>query len=170
MRVPLLLFLYSELSAIGHTLPKHVPYLSLLWQSPHGEALSGSLPGIQDEDSAPSASSAVLRNPGLSVRSVVFTDTCSVIGSLPFGGSQFVGGNYPRVWSSHYNMALQWSFLSERTMLFSIHPYFTSLWTPHPILTPRKAGLTPLISHQDRTASMKCVTISFTALMQVPPK
>lgn len=54
-------------------------------------------------------------------------------------------------------------------MLFSIHP-FHLLGATHAILTPRKAGLTPLISHQDRTAGMQCVSISFTTPVQVPPK
>lgn len=35
---------------------------------------------------------------------------------------------------------------------------------------PRKAGLTPFISYQDRAGSMKCITIPFTTPMQVPPK
>lgn len=55
-------------------------------------------------------------------------------------------------------------------MLFSIHPPLPLLWTPYPIHMPWKAGLTPFISHQDRTASMKCVTVPFTTPMQVPPK
>lgn len=127
MRVPLF-FPYSELSAIGHTYyintsPTYLslPCLTISWRGTEWVS-----PWDTGLDSAPSASSAVLRNPGLSVRPVAFTDTCSVTYPCPLWAPSLLGATTPE--SDH--LTIMWhcnEAFRVRGPLFSIHPYFTSL-------------------------------------------
>lgn len=133
--------------------------------------LDGSLLGLEGWNLGPFSSSAVLRNQGLSGQVSKLSPTPALWEDLcPLRLPNLLGATNPQ--ADH--LSIMWHYKEAFGMTglcyFPSTPYLTLLWTPHPILMPREAGLTPLISHQDRTARMKCVTIPFTTPMQIPPK